>query len=408
MNTREKPKKNKQEQTDKEHEQKQSIPDNLYDVPEPKEQEQEEPEPPKPISMQGTKGDVLKPARLPPRFKEKFQSSPVKTEEPTIKPVEQEKPESTGQTVKNESSSRIRPPVTIRQRRESIPSPIKQEETKPVQPTRIELEEAPVVQNVTTKQQTSRSISDLAEETKEDPILKQFNIEEILKRPKEKSWPWKTARTVKIPGDLESYWKIEASLYSAIAMLHFFTVAYENGDVAQEVYSKQLKSQLLEAIQLRFKLEKDKKFNWESFVKENKLEELFAEGVEKLARVTGSSDIDAALDEETIKIDYHEMKKLPTKAADYVSNAIELMDLIRLQSVATVERLIPLLEDMKKIIISINIFDADYWAIKEIDLWITKLYHMQPGSIPSDEELERFEMYVVRWMNDFRRELKNI
>ena len=197
-------------------------------------------------------------------------------------------------------------------------------------------------------------------------------------------------------------------MYSAIAMLHFFTVAYENGDVAQEVYSKQLKSQLLEAIQLRFKLEKDKKFNWESFVKENKLEELFAEGVEKLARVTGSSDIDAALDEETIKIDYHEMKKLPTKAADYVSNAIELMDLIRLQSVATVERLIPLLEDMKKIIISINIFDADYWAIKEIDLWINKLYHMQPGSIPSDEELERFEMYVVRWMNDFRRELKNI
>ena len=152
--------KTKKEETDKEQEQKQSIPDNLYDVPEPKEQEQEEPEPPKPISMQGTKGDVLKPAKLPPRFKEKFQSSPVKTEEPTIKPVEQEKPESTGQTVNNESSSRIRPPVTIRQRRESIPSPIKQEETKPVQPTRIELEEAPVVQNVTTKQQTSRSISE--------------------------------------------------------------------------------------------------------------------------------------------------------------------------------------------------------------------------------------------------------
>ena len=135
---------------------------------------------------------------------------------------------------------------------------------------------------------------------------------------------------------------------------------------------------------------------------------MFAEGVEKLARVTGSSDIDAALDEETIKIDYHEMKKLPTKAADYVGNAIELMDLIRLQSVATVDRLIPFLEDMKKIILSIKIFDIDYWATKEIDLWINKLYHMPPGSIPSEEELERFEMYVVRWMNDFRRELKNI
>lgn len=189
---------------------------------------------------------------------------------------------------------------------------------------------------------------------------------------------------------------------------HFFSIAYEKGDIAQEVYSKQLKSHLLEAIQLRFKLEKDQKFDWEQFVEENNLMELFAEGIEKLARVTGSSDIDAALDEETIKIDYHEIKKLPTKAADYVGDAIELMDLIRLQSVATVERLIPLLEDMKKLITTIKIFDVDYWAIKEMDIWTEKLYHMKPGTIPSDEELERFEMYVVRWLNDFRRELKNI
>ena len=84
------------------------------------------------------------------------------------------------------------------------------------------------------------------------------------------------------------------------------------------------------------------------------------------------------------------------------------MDLIRLQSVATVERLIPLLEDMKKVVEGVSIFDINYWAIKEMDMWIDKLYHMAPGSIPTNEELERFEMYVVRWLNDFRRELKNI
>ena len=407
LNTKEKPKKGKKDKKKSEE----PIPDSLQNAPEP--QPEEKIEPPRPIAFQESKGDVPRPTRLPPRFKERFRPSTQQKQqqESQTKPdqlVAQEQPQEENKQPTTTKSTKIQPPVSIRHRKSSIPKSEQEKEKEKVQPTRIELEEPADGQVHPTKEQRGRTLEDLVTSAQEDPLLKQFNCDNIIKRPKEESWPWKTARIVKIPSELESYWRIEASLYSAISMLHFFTIAYEKGDLAQEVYSKQLKSHLLEAIQLRFKLEKDKKFNWDEFVKENDLLELFSEGIEKLARVTGSSDIDAALDEETVKIDYHEMKKLPTKAADYVGNAIELMDLIRLQSVATVERLIPLLEDMKKLIVSSKIFDIDYWAIKEMDMWTEKLYHMKPGTIPSDEELERFEMYVVRWLNDFRRELKNI
>lgn len=402
MNTKEKNKKEKKKNKQEEE----SIPENLQDAPEPVKNDIA---PPRPISLQESKGDIPKPTRLPPRFKARLEHTAVNQEQPDQHPQVSKSDEKEPEIEKNASSVKtgILPPVKIRQRRETIPKASEKIEQKTVQPTRIELDEEKPV-SIIQNNRTTRTVSELAQQLEATSLLKQFNCDEILRRPKEETWPWKTSRTIKIPSELESYWKIEGSLYSAIAMLHFYSVAYEKGDVAQEVYSKQLKAHLLEAIQLRFKLEKDKKFNWDKFVKENYLIELFSEGIEKLARVSGSSDIDAALDEETIKINYQEMKKLPTKAADYVGNAIELMDLIRLQSVATVERLIPLLEDMKKIIISANIFDVDYWAIREMDLWIDKLYRMPPGSIPSEEELERFEMYVVRWLNDFRRELKNI
>jgi hypothetical protein len=400
LESRDKSKKDKR----KEEISKENIPDNLQEIPEPVPKPTLEP--PKPISFQEKKGDVPRPTRLPPRFKERFKpkqteqpselKSEIKTNTEQPQEIEEEKPLST---------TKIQPPVKIRQRRDSIPVPEGLKEKTRVQPTRIELEEEFVATPTNTVQNQNQTQLSLLEE---DPLLKQFDSQDILERPKEKGWPWVVSRTIKIPAEMELYWKAEASLYSAISMLHFYSVVYEKGELAQEVYSKQLKSHLLEAIQLRFKLEKDNKFNWEDFVKENHLIELFAEGIEKLARVTGSSDIDAALDEETIKIDYQEIKKLPTKAADYVGNAIELMDIVRLQSIATVERLIPLIEDMKKIIMSATIFDTDYWALKEMDLWTERFYTMEPGTIPTAEELERFEMYVVRWLNDFRRELKNI
>ena len=379
-----------------------NIPDSLTELPKPSEPTIKRVEPPKPITLQ-EKGNLPRPTRLPPKFRERIQSnlSNINEQPETSSPLKEETKEGSS-TTKN-----ILTPVSIRKHRDSIPNPEQQKEVSKVIPTRIAIEEDHLEEAISNKSSIT-SDHERVIILSQDLILKQFDVSHIIDRPKEQVWPWLKSKSINIPNSLEMYWKVEASLYSAIAMLHFYSVAYEEGEIAQEIYSKQLKSHLMEAIQLRFKLEKDQKFDYEKFVSVNKLSELFPKGIEKIARVTGSSDIDHAIDEETIQMNYQEIKKLPTKAADYVGNAIELMDIIRLQSIATVERLIPLIEDMKKIIITIKIFDADYWAVKEMDLWIEKLYNKEPGSIPTEEELERFEMYVVRWLNDFRRELKNI
>jgi len=109
------------------------------------------------------------------------------------------------------------------------------------------------------------------------------------------------------------------------------------------------------------------------------------------------------------KLNYQELVKLPTKAADYVSNGIELMDLIRLKAIATVDRLLPLLDEMHGILLQTReVFGDDYWAIKELEAWRMKLSREAPGTLLPDADLERLEMQAVRWMNDFRRELKNI
>ena len=371
-------------------------------IPKPLQKKQ----PPKPITLKESNKGISRPTRLPPRFRSQLTSSSITTRSTETLSEQENKLEENSIIKKN-----IVSPVSIKKTREPIPAPedIKHIYKTPVKPTRIEIEEEPVIVNKKgirssnyTKNQSSGVFAS------QELILKQFDVSEILNRPDEKGWPWINTKTIKIPQELGLFWRAEASLYSAIASLHFLTNANERGEIAPEVYGRQLKSHLMEAIQLRFKLEKDKMFTWNEFVVENKIQEFFPEGLEKLDRVTGSSDIDEAIEDETVKLDFQEIKKLPTKAADFVGNSIELMDIIRLQSIATVERLIPLLEDLRKILLSAKMFGEDYWIIKEVDSWTKRLYSKEPGTIPEDEELERLEMHVVRWLNDFRRELKNL
>jgi hypothetical protein len=85
------------------------------------------------------------------------------------------------------------------------------------------------------------------------------------------------------------------------------------------------------------------------------------------------------------------------------------MDLIRLKAIATVDRILPLLDEMQGILkVTDDIFGEDYWALAEINAWRKKLGKEEPSSLLPDKDLEKLEMQAVRWMNDFRRELKNI
>lgn len=394
--------------------------------------------PPPPITFdKSSKKGVQRPIRLPLRFKNRLSKKQIpatKTSDPVVKsvpptvviptptPHTQTKPISRTQEP-------VKPPVTRRRRQAGITAPEsisqKPPATQPpvthisVEQSRLIHEEVTIsnanmeitssVESSTSQPPQSQSASTIKIDIAQDLILPQFNPDSILNRPQTEGWPWVKSKPVNFPQNFQTFWRAEASLYSAIATLEMYTRAYDRGEIAPEVYHKQLKAALMEAIQLRFKLEKDKRFNWSEFVSSNQIDSLYPHTAEKLRRVEGSSDIDEALEDQTHRMDYKEITRLPTKAADYVANAIELMDLIRLQSVATIERLIPLLEDLRKILQqTTNIVGEDYWAIQEINAWIQRLYQEAPGTIPSEEELERLEMQVVRWLNDFRRELKNL
>ena len=263
----------------------------------------------------------------------------------------------------------------------------------------------------TKKEQLQQHLETL-EENQGNTILSYFEdiAEKIRQRLPEEGWPWVVSPPVDIPESLQTRWKAEGSLFSAIAMLEFYDQQYVKGEIDPELYHHQLKSLLTEAIQLRFKLEKNKDFDFEHFILREKLQEYFPNGLKKLKLADGSSKLDFNIIlKEGAKINYKEMTKLPAKAADYVSNTIELIDLIRLRAVATTDRILPLLDEIYGILSqTTDLFGSDYWALKEIDSWRIRLEKEPVGTILSDNELDQLEMQCVRWMNDFRRELKNL
>ncbi|MFW9929329.1 MAG: hypothetical protein ACFFD1_08055 [Candidatus Thorarchaeota archaeon] len=233
------------------------------------------------------------------------------------------------------------------------------------------------------------------------------SVKNIKERDPKQGWPWITSKKVMIPVKYETRWRAEGSLLATIALLEFFHHQQAEGEISQEIYHRQLKALLIEALQLLIRLEKEDSFSFEDFIIKEKIATYFPYGLEKLRLAEGSSDLDSLIDGE--KINYQELVKLPTKAADFVSNAIELLDLIRLHAIATTDRLLPLLDEMRGIINQTkNIFGDNYWVLAEIEAWRKRFSKETPGTILPEKDLERLEMQAVRWMNDFRRELKNI
>ena len=253
---------------------------------------------------------------------------------------------------------------------------------------------------------------EIPEEGSTSTLLSYFEdiAEQIRNRRPEEGWPWIVSPPITIPDSLQIRWKAEGSLFSAIAMLEFYDQQYVKGEIDSELYHHQLKSLLTEAIQLRVKLEKNKDFDFEHFIIREKLNEYFPNGLKKLQLADGSAKLNInILLKEGAKINYQEMTKLPTKAADFVSNTIELMDLIRLRAVATTDRILPLLDEIYGILSqTTDLFGSDYWALKEIESWRVRLEKEPTGTIFPENELDQLEMQCVRWMNDFRRELKNL
>ncbi len=194
--------------------------------------------------------------------------------------------------------------------------------------------------------------------------------------------------------------QVEADLYAAIATMDQLSKYFDKGLVEETLYRRQLKSCISDVFKARLQLERQG-FNLTDFIEREDLTNKFPEGMRRLDLVEG-------LDSDAISLEYKELKELPVKSADYVANAIELIDLLKLRTVAKVEYLVPLLDDMYNILINFPKLGEDHWSIIELNGWRKTLLDEKPTMVLSDEQCEKLEFDAVRWLNEFRRHLKEL
>lgn len=203
------------------------------------------------------------------------------------------------------------------------------------------------------------------------------------------------------PPNLFKRWELEAQLYASIGTLDLLSRTYEQGELDPNIFHKQHRNLLSTIVAIRAKLE-GYDFDLDYFIRSEEIEQLFPFGLEKLRRTEGTDD------NTRNQIDYSQIKKLPKVAAEFVANAIELLDLLRLEAIATVDRILPYLDELFAILTDARVYGPDHWVTRDIDQWIRWMDRQKPGQLLKQDELQKLELQVSRWLSDFRRELSNL
>ncbi len=193
----------------------------------------------------------------------------------------------------------------------------------------------------------------------------------------------------------------KADLYAAVATIDKLATHFDRGMVEETLYRRQLKAAISDVFKAQMALESEG-YTIEQFIAEYNLEEKFPEGVKRLNLVQGlETDADTSLS-------LDQLKEMPAKSADYVANAIELIDVLRLRSIARVEMIVPLLDEMYNIISEFPNFGKDHWVAVEIDGWRKAFLEESPSLVLPEEDAEQLEFEASRWLNEFRSQVKKL
>ena len=204
-----------------------------------------------------------------------------------------------------------------------------------------------------------------------------------------------------IPQNLSKKWELEGHLFASIGTLDLLSRTYDRGEIDSSTYHKQHKTLLSKIIETRANLEPFN-FDVEQFIREERIDTIFPSGLAKLKMTEGTED------NIINQIDYSQIKKLPTIAAEFVANAIELLDLLHLETIATVDRVLPYLDELIAILTQTPMYGSEHWVTKDIAQWITWMDRQKPGQLLKNTELKKLELQASRWLSDFRRELQNL
>ncbi|MBY9000105.1 MAG: hypothetical protein KGD64_04260 [Candidatus Heimdallarchaeota archaeon] len=195
--------------------------------------------------------------------------------------------------------------------------------------------------------------------------------------------------------------ELEAGLYASIVTLDNLAKSYEDNEIDQIAYRKQLRSLIRSIFKSRMQLEKVG-FELEDFVKREKLDSKYPKGIRHLRVAEGVETADA------VSIPFDSLKKMPSKTADYVSSAIELIDLTRLRSVARADLILADMDEMVHILKTFPSIPEDHWVIDDINNWREIIGKYKPEEVIKEEDCEKLEFQAARWLNDFRRVLKEL
>ncbi len=194
--------------------------------------------------------------------------------------------------------------------------------------------------------------------------------------------------------------QIKADLFAAIATMDKLSKYFDKGLVEETLLRRQLKASISDVFKARIELEKIG-FDIQDFIVKENLHEKYPEGMRRL-------DLAEGLSEDSVSLEFKQLKELPAKTADYVANAIELIDLLRLRTVAKVEYIIPLLDEMFAIFSKFPAMESSNWCITEMTGWISTLKDEKPSKVLGEDQSEKLEFDAVRWLNEFRRQLKEL
>jgi hypothetical protein len=203
------------------------------------------------------------------------------------------------------------------------------------------------------------------------------------------------------PSNLTQRWDLEGRLFACISTLDLISRTYERGELEPNVVHKQFKSLITTIVEVRASLEPFQ-FDLDAFIQKERIDQLYPFGLEKLHRTEGTDE------KAQNRIDYRRIKQLPSQVAEFVSHAIELLDLLRLEAIATVDRILPYLDELYAILLDSAIYGEDHWVTRDIAEWIAWMDKQKAGVLLKKEELEKLELQAARWLSDFRRELKNL
>ena len=196
--------------------------------------------------------------------------------------------------------------------------------------------------------------------------------------------------------------ELKAELYGTIATLDSIVQKFDEGDLSPTLYKRQLRSLVRDTLTSRQLLEAEGA-SWEGFLEEEHISERFPVAVDKLQIVERAPE-----GEKTVALTAQASAKMAAKAADIVSDVITLIDIAKLGEVARMNLIVPLLDDAILLLTKYPNFPPDYWILVALKEWRGQLQTRDPHDTLSEEEAKQLEFQAVRWLNDFKRRLREM